>query len=72
MTDILIIGGGIAGLSAAAALSGQASVTLLEAEPDLGFHASGRSAAMYLSEYGNGVVGAFNCKGKGRSLRPGP
>jgi len=60
MTDILIIGGGIAGLSAAAALSGQASVTLLEAEPDLGFHASGRSAAMYLSEYGNGVVRVLN------------
>ncbi len=60
MEDILIIGGGIAGLSAAAALSSQAKVTLLETEPHLGFHASGRSAAMYLSEYGNGVVRVLN------------
>ncbi len=60
MTGILIIGGGIAGLSAAAALSSEAKVTLLEAEPHLGFHASGRSAAIYLSEYGNGVVRKLN------------
>ena len=60
MTDILIIGGGIAGLSAAAALSAHANVTLLEAEPNLGYHASGRSAATYLSEYGNGMVRVLN------------
>ena len=60
MTDIIIIGGGIAGLSAAAALSGQASVTLLEAEPQLGYHASGRSAAIFLADYGNEVVRALN------------
>lgn len=60
MTDILIIGGGIAGVSAAAALSSQANVTLLEAEPQLGYHASGRSAAMFLADYGNSVVRALN------------
>ena len=27
---------------------------------------------MYADEYGNGVVGAFNRKGKGRTLNPGP
>ena len=27
---------------------------------------------MYANEYGNGVVGAFNRKGKGRTLKPGP
>ena len=59
-TDILIIGGGIAGLSAAAALAPQASVTLLEAEDALGYHASGRSAAMFLKDYGNDVVRALN------------
>ncbi len=59
-TDILIIGGGIAGLSAAAALARHASVTLLEAEDALGYHASGRSAAMFLKDYGNDVVRALN------------
>lgn len=59
-TDILIIGGGIAGLSAAATLAPHASVTLLEAEDALGYHASGRSAAMFLKDYGNDVVRALN------------
>ena len=27
---------------------------------------------MYADEYGNGVVGAWNRKGKGRTLQPGP
>ncbi len=59
-SDILIIGGGIAGLSAAAALAPHASVTLLEAEDALGYHASGRSAAMFLADYGNDTVRALN------------
>ena len=59
-TDILIIGGGIAGLSAAATLAPHASLTLLEAEDALGYHASGRSAAMFLKDYGNEVVRALN------------
>lgn len=59
-TDILIIGGGIAGLSAAAELAPHASVTLLETESSLGYHASGRSAAMFLKDYGNDVVRALN------------
>ena len=29
-------------------------------------------ATMYADEYGNGVVGAWNRKGKGRTLKPGP
>ena len=60
MKDILIIGGGIAGVSAAAALAPSAKVTLLEAESALGYHTSGRSAAMYLAEFGNAVVRALN------------
>jgi len=45
-SDILVIGGGIAGLSAAAALSRHAKVTVLEAEEQVGYHSSGRSATM--------------------------
>ena len=51
-TDFLIIGGGIAGLSAAARLAAFGSVTLLEAEQNLAHHASGRSAALYEPHYG--------------------
>ena len=52
MTDIIVIGGGIAGVSAAARLSHGATVTLLEAESALGYHASGRSAALFEQNYG--------------------
>lgn len=56
MTDIIIIGGGIAGGSLAAAISGDADVVLLEAEDVFGYHATGRSAAMYEPNYGNTVI----------------
>ncbi|WP_204113277.1 NAD(P)/FAD-dependent oxidoreductase [Shimia biformata] len=52
MSDFLIIGGGIAGASAAARLAPLGKVTLLEREASLGYHASGRSAALYESNYG--------------------
>ncbi len=51
-SDFLIIGGGIAGVSAAARLSHLGQVTLLEAEPHLAHHASGRSAALFEPFYG--------------------
>lgn len=52
MTDIVIIGGGIAGLTAAAHCAPLGHVTLLESERSLGYHASGRSAALYEPKYG--------------------
>lgn len=60
MIDTLIIGGGIAGLSAAAKLSPHGSTTLLEAETATGYHASGRSAAVFLKDYGNAQVRLLN------------
>lgn len=50
--DFLIVGGGIAGLSAGAALSRHGRVILLEAEDALGYHSSGRSVSF--SHYGIG------------------
>ena len=50
--DFLIIGGGIAGLSAAAELSALGSVLVLEREENLAHHASGRSAALFEPRYG--------------------
>jgi D-arginine dehydrogenase len=59
-TDILIIGGGVAGITAAADLAPHGSVRVLERERQLAYHASGRSAAMFLQDYGNAVVRALN------------
>ncbi len=52
MIDFLIVGGGVAGLSAAARLSELGSIVVLEAEEAVGYHASGRSAAMFEETYG--------------------
>ncbi|MCB1333695.1 MAG: FAD-binding oxidoreductase [Roseivivax sp.] len=60
MIRVVVIGGGIAGISAAARLAPEARVTLLEAETALGYHASGRSAAAFLGCYGNAAVRALN------------
>jgi D-arginine dehydrogenase len=51
-SDFLIIGGGIAGLSAAARLARHGRVVVLEGEEALGYHSSGRSVAF--SHYGIG------------------
>jgi len=58
--DIIVIGGGIAGISAAAMLAEQSNVVLLETEPQLGMHATGRSAAIFIRNYGNAVLRALN------------
>lgn len=60
MIDFLVIGGGIAGVSAAARLSELGSVTLLEREDALAYHASGRSAALYEQNYGKSSTVALN------------
>jgi len=52
VSDVLVIGGGIAGLSVAARLSPHAIVTVLEGESAPGYHASGRSVAF--AHYGLG------------------
>lgn len=53
MDEVIVIGGGIAGLSVGAALSSHGRVCVLEAEDVLGHHASGRSAAMFEPGYGS-------------------
>ncbi|SOB92361.1 glycine/D-amino acid oxidase-like deaminating enzyme [Rhodobacter sp. JA431] len=58
--DFLILGGGIAGLSAAARLAPLGSLTLLETEDHLAHHASSRSAALYEPRYGNPAVVALS------------
>ena len=61
----ILIGGGIAGLSAAAALSGHAKVAVLEAEEQIGFHSSGRSATMLHYALGDRLVRALTLASRG-------
>jgi len=56
-SDILIIGGGIAGMSAAFFLAKAGkSVTVLEREDQPGYHSTGRSAALYSETYGPKII----------------
>lgn len=55
-TDFLIVGGGIAGVSAAARLARHGRTVLLEAESSFGYHSSGRSATYYHFGIGKSVV----------------
>lgn len=57
--DICVIGGGLAGLSAAAALAALRSVVLVEREPHWAYHSTGRSAALFAESYGNAAVRAL-------------
>ncbi|HEV8390311.1 MAG TPA: FAD-dependent oxidoreductase, partial [Dongiaceae bacterium] len=58
--DVIVIGGGIAGASAAAEIAaGGARVLLLEMESQPGYHATGRSAAMYEPCEGVAIVRAL-------------
>jgi D-arginine dehydrogenase len=57
--DFLIIGGGIAGASAAFELATAGSVVLIERESQPGYHSTGRSAALYSETYGNPTIRAL-------------
>ena len=50
--DIAVIGAGIAGATAAACLAADKRVILIEAEEVAGFHTTGRSAAIWIQNYG--------------------
>jgi len=54
--DIAILGGGIAGLSLAYFLGASRSVVVLEREENLGYHATGRSAAEFVLRYNSPEV----------------
>lgn len=59
-TDIIVIGAGIAGASAADALAPSARVIVLEQEERAGVHSTGRSAALFSETYGNAVIRALS------------
>ena len=58
--DYAVIGGGIAGISVAAELARSHRVLVLEREPHLAYHTTGRSAAIYSETYGNHAIRALS------------
>lgn len=76
--DIIVIGAGIAGASAAAHLAEAARVVVLEREAQPGYHSTGRSAALFSETYGNAAIraltrasrGYYESRADGRSEHP--
>ena len=72
-SDVVVVGGGIAGVSAGYHLAERdLHVVLLEAEPTLAHHTTGRSAAIYLENYGNDVVRRLTIAGRDFLTDPPP
>ncbi|MDQ3763798.1 MAG: FAD-binding oxidoreductase [Actinomycetota bacterium] len=57
--DVVVIGGGIAGVSIGYELAAHRRVTVAEAEASLAIHSTGRSAAMYVPGHGTPPVRAL-------------
>jgi D-arginine dehydrogenase len=70
--EVLIIGAGMAGASAAYFLAPHCKVVVLERESQPGYHATGRSAAMYCETYGNAAVRALTTASKPFYFDPPP
>ena len=62
--DIIVIGAGMAGASAAAHLAETARVILLEGEDQPGYHSTGRSAALFSETYGNFAIRTLTRAGR--------
>ncbi|GAB04582.1 FAD-dependent oxidoreductase [Gordonia amarae] len=63
-SDVVVIGGGIAGVSIGYELASDCAVTLLEAEPTLAYHTTGRSAATFLETFGDIDIRALTTAGR--------
>ncbi|MCZ8370493.1 MAG: FAD-dependent oxidoreductase [Porphyrobacter sp.] len=71
VSDVLVIGGGIAGLSVAARLAAKARVVVLESESAPGYHASGRSVAFAHYGLGNAPVRTLTALSMGELAKLG-
>ena len=68
--DICVIGGGIAGISAAAEMAATVTVVVCEAEDQPGYHATGRSAARFAQNYGPPVIRALSAASRSHFEHP--
>lgn len=62
--DVVIIGGGIAGISLAGRIAHHRDVIVVEMEDHLGSHATGRSAAVYIEAYGSPTIRALTTRSR--------
>jgi D-arginine dehydrogenase len=69
--QFVIIGGGIAGISAGAWLARYGATILVERESQPAYHSTGRSVAFYLEYYGNAVIRALT-RASGKFLKAPP
>ena len=72
MYDFIVIGAGIAGASIAYELARSARVCVLEGEARPGFHATGRSAALFAPSYGGREIRALTRASRAFFDRPPP
>jgi D-arginine dehydrogenase len=70
--DVIVLGAGIAGASAAHELSATHRVLLLEREVQPGLHATGRSAAIFSEIYGNAIVRGLSRASRNFIFAPPP
>lgn len=70
--DIIIVGGGLAGMSIGALLAEHADVVVLEAEDAPGYHATGRSVAFWTESYGGPAVQPLTSASGAMLGRPDP
>ena len=68
--DFAVIGAGIAGASVAYRLAAHARVVVLERESQPGYHSTGRSAAMFMENYGTPQVQALTRASRGFYEQP--
>lgn len=68
--DFLVVGAGISGASVAYELARHGTVLLVEGEAVTGYHATGRSAALYTPNFGLPLVRLLNAAGHGFFTEP--
>ncbi|HVO88728.1 MAG TPA: FAD-binding oxidoreductase [Casimicrobiaceae bacterium] len=70
--DFGIVGAGIAGASVAFELAATHRVLVLERESHVGYHATGRSAALFTETYGNAIIRGLACASRPFLAAPPP
>ena len=70
--DFIVVGAGIAGASASYELASHGRVLMLERESQPGYHATGRSAALFVQTHGPSIIRALSRGARNFFLDPPP